>query len=418
MKPRQKQTTGADLLPGDELVLANGVRLKNRLAKSAMSEVLADLNHDPTPQVAQLYAAWAQGGAGLLITGNMMVDRRHVAEPGNIVLDEHSNRAAFRRWSAAGTANGTHLWAQLNHPGKQAPSSMTWAPVAPSALPLGGSFRLAFNKPRALTEDEIHAIIAQFARSATLARELGFTGVQIHAAHGYLIGQFLSPRHNKRQDRWGGSLENRMRFMLEIYRAVRAACGRDFPIAVKLNAADFMDGGFTEEESLQVAAELAAAGADVIEISGGTYESQAMSGAHQAASTQAREAYFLAYAERARQRVRTHLMVTGGFRSGAGIAQALRSGATDLVGLARPLAIQPDFPLRLLRDPEHRLEVRRLTTGIKAFDKLCLINITWFEHQLARMASGQSPDPGLGEWKSMAMTLRAMGLAALVPRRR
>ncbi|HSW14751.1 MAG TPA: NADH oxidase, partial [Solimonas sp.] len=252
---------------------------------------------------------------------------------------------------------------------------------------------------------------------AALAKAVGFGGVQIHGAHGYLVNQFLSPHHNRRTDRWGGSLENRMRFVLEVYRAIRAAVGDGFPVGIKLNSADFMHGGFSEQDSMQVVSALAEAGVDLIEISGGTYESPAMTGASVPASTAAREAYFLAYAEQVRQRVSVPLMVTGGFRSGAGIAAALDGGATDMIGLSRPLAVQPDFSKRLLADPCHRIDLRQLTTGIRSLDRLGLLNITWYEHQLAFIARGEPTKPRLNAWHSLALTFRDLGLAALIQRR-
>ena len=395
-----------------------GSTLKNRLVKAAMSEQLGDARQDPTAGLARLYSQWARGGASLLISGNIMIDRRHLGEPKNIVLDDQSDQAAFRRWVQAGLENGTQVWAQINHPGKQTPNTLTWEPVAPSAIRLNDVLPLGYNRPRALTEAEIIDIIARFAHCAALAKAVGFTGVQIHAAHGYLINQFLSPAHNRRSDEWGGSLENRMRFMLEIYRAIRAAVGPIFPVSIKLNSADFMRGGFTEDDSLQVVEAISAFRIDLIEISGGTYEGQAMSGFKLADSTRRREAYFLDYAEKVRKRVNTPLMVTGGFRSGAGIADALTIGATDLIGLSRPLAVEPGFPHHVLSDPAYRIDLPRLTTGSRKIDQFFLLNITWYEHQLARMAKGHRPAPGLNTWVSVLMTLRDQGLAVFRPRRR
>ena len=397
--------------------LPSGQVLKNRLVKSAMSEQLADRNRNPSEKLVRLYDTWAKGGAGLLISGNIMIDRGHLGEIRNVVMDDDSDLGLFSRWVAAATADGTQFWAQLNHPGKQTPNFLTKEPVAPSAIPLGNGLESSFNRPRALAEAEILDIVGKFARSASLARQVGFTGVQIHGAHGYLVGQFLSPAHNRRDDRWGGSLENRMRFVLETYRAMRIAVGPDFPIGIKLNSADFQKGGFSEDESMQVVEALSAAGIDLIEISGGTYERPAMIGAVRAESTVEREAYFLAYAENVRKRASVPLAVTGGFRSGAGIEAALSSGATDFVGLARPLALDPSFPRRLLDDPTHRMVLPEVTTGFKAIDRLTFLSITWFEHQLERMGRGMSPHPGLGAWRSVLKTFMDLGAHALRKRR-
>ncbi|MHA0035967.1 oxidoreductase [Deinococcus sp. PESE-38] len=167
--------------------------------------------------------------------------------------------------------------AATQYPGKQAPRGLNaGGTVAPSALPYPGSMARAFETPRALTVPEIHDLTARFARSARLAQRAGFGGVQLHAAHGYLMSQFLSPRHNVREDEYGGSLENRMRFLLETFDAVRAAVGPHFPVSVKLNSSDFVRGGFSEDDSLAVVAALGARGCDLIEISGGTYEKPMM----------------------------------------------------------------------------------------------------------------------------------------------
>ena len=395
----------------------NGVVLKNRLVKAAMSEQLANTRQDPTEGLSRLYKTWAQGGSALLISGNIMVDRGHLGESKNVVLDDQSDLTAFRRWVCSGRENETHFWAQLNHPGKQTPNTLTREPVAPSAVKLKDVMPLGYNRPRVLTEIEILKIVQQFARSAKLAKEVGFTGVQIHAAHGYLVSQFLSPAHNQRSDQWGGVLENRMRFLLEVYKAIRTAVGASFPVAVKLNSADFMSGGFSEEDSIQVVDALASAGVDLIEVSGGTYESPVMTGYVIAESTQRREAYFLDYAETIRRRISVPLMVTGGFRSSAGIAKALEIRATDLIGLARPLAVESAFPNRLLNNSDQHIELRRLTTGSKRLDRFILLNITWYEHQIARLAEGLQPKPNLSTWVSVAMTLRDQGLAIFRKRR-
>lgn len=397
--------------------LRNGVTLKNRLFKSAMSEQLGTLQHDPQPGLANLYGTWAKGGIGLAISGNIMIDRTALGEPKNVVLDEHSDLAAFRRWTEAGTANGTQLWAQLNHPGKQIPNFIAKVPVAPSAIALERGLEKGFNKPRALTEREIVAIINKFATAAELAKQVGFTGVQIHGAHGYLVSQFLSPRHNQRNDQWGGSLENRMRFVVEVYRAISARVGAEFPVGIKLNSADFMKGGFSEEDSMAVVKRLADEGIDLIEISGGTYESPSMMGHKPADSTKNREAYFLTYAEQVRSLIDTPLVVTGGFRSATAMTEALRSGATDLIGLARPLAVDPELPNKLMQNPDTRIELRHLTTGFPAIDKMAMLNITWYEFQLARMASNRHPDPRLSEWSTFLKTLASAGMYAFRARR-
>ncbi len=406
---------------GDSFQLANGQVIKNRLFKSAMSEQLGLKNHNPKPELATLYGRWADGGIGLAITGNIMVDRTALGEPKNVVLDEQSDLAEFKRWAEAGTRHGTQLWPQLNHPGKQIPSFICEEPVAPSAISLGRGLEKGFNTPRALEDAEILDIINKYATSARLAKQAGFTGVQIHGAHGYLVSQFLSPRHNQRTDRWGGSLENRMRFVLSVYQAIREQVGHDFPVGIKLNSADFMKGGFSEEDSMQVVRVLADAGIDLIEISGGTYESPSMMGAGAKTpvkeSTRQREAYFLDYMEKVRKLVDIPLVVTGGFRSAAAMTEALQSGATDFIGIARTVAVDPAFPNKLLADNNHSMPLPNPTTGNKVMDQMGMLSITWYEQQMWRLAKGKEAKANLSAWGVVLKTLLSAGIYAFRKRR-
>lgn len=400
-----------------EFNIKPGVVVKNRFFKSAMSEQLGDKYHNPTQGLINLYRTWAYGGTALLVTGNVMIDRSALGEPKNVVLDEQSDLKPFTQWASAAQENGTQVWMQLNHPGKQIPKFLSKEPVAPSAIALGSGLESAFAKPRALEETEIKAIINRFAVSARLAKTAGFDGIQIHGAHGYLVSQFLSPRHNQRKDQWGGSLDNRMRFVLEVYAAIRKEVGDDFPIGIKLNSADYSKGGFSHEDSMKVVETLEQAGIDLIEISGGTYESPSMVGHKVKASTLKREAYFLEYAEDIRKRVQVPLVVTGGFRSGDAMQEALDGGATDMIGLARPLAVEPDLPNRILAEQSYSIEMKRPTTGIKAVDKMAMLDITWYEHQLARLAKGRKAKPNLNAWSAVAQTISALGLHAFKQRR-
>ncbi len=381
---------------GQSFTLPNGAVVKNRLAKSAMSEALGTTDNHVTVGLANLYRRWADGGIGLLITGNVMIDRRALGEPNNVALEDESDLELLKQWAAAGTRNGTQLWMQINHPGKQVPKGLNAESVAPSAIPFGKEIAAFFATPRELTEVEILDIIARFGRTAAIAQKAGFSGVQIHGAHGYLVSQFLSGHHNQRTDQWGGNAENRRRFVLEVFKAIRARTGPDFPVGIKLNSADFQKGGFTEEESLDVIRALSDAGIDLIEISGGTYEAPAMAGVKEVPvkdSTRRREAYFLEFAEKARQAVKTPLMVTGGFRSAEGMSEAITSGAVDFVGIARSLAIEPEVPNRLLSGQQPRYAVKPIKTGIKPIDKMALMEVAWYSRQLRRMANGCEPKP-------------------------
>ena len=402
--------------------LAHGQVIKNRLFKSAMSEQLGDKQHNPVKGLATLYKRWAKGGIGLAITGNVMVDRNALGEPKNVVLDEKSDLAAFREWASAGQQNGTHIWMQLNHPGKQIPKFLCDEPVAPSAISLERGLEKGFNTPRALSEPEILDIINKFAMSARLSKQAGFTGVQIHGAHGYLISQFLSERHNQRDDKWGGSLENRLRFVLEVYRAIRKEVGDSFPVGVKLNSADFMKGGFTEEESMHVVQTLSDEGIDLIEISGGTYESPSMMGSKKnseplKASTVKREAYFMDYMIKVRELVNTPLVVTGGFRTAQAMNEALSTSATDFIGIARTMAVDPDFPNKLIENPNHGMPLTEPTTGKPALDKIAMVGLVWYEHQMWRIAAGKNADPKLSALGVVFKTILSAGWHSFKQRR-
>ena len=374
------------------LTIPNGAVIRNRFGKSAMSEALGTVDNRMTDALPRLYARWAAGGTGLLITGNVMIDRRHLGEPNNYALEDDRDMALLSAWAKAGTANGTQLWMQINHPGRQVIRFIDPDPVGPSAVPFRKDMQALFATPRALREEEIEDIIRRFANTARLAQQAGFGGAQIHGAHGYLVSQFLSPLTNLRTDKWGGSPENRMRFLVEIYKAMRASTGKSFALSIKMNSADFQRGGFTEEESIQVARTLAGLGMDLIEISGGTYEQPEMSGGNVRTSTREREAYFLKYAEAIRSHIgSTPLMVTGGFRSAQAMQDALASGATDIVGLARPLVTEPDLPKRILAGENAKSVVAPITTGIRQVDEMAMMEVIWYARQIHRMGAGKEP---------------------------
>ena len=220
------------------LQLPCGVELPNRLAKAAMTEGLANVQGVPTAELERLYGLWSDGGAGMLLSGNIQVDADHLERPGNVVIDREPDaalRAALASWAKAATRNGNHFWAQISHAGRQTQKPINPHPKAPSAVKLslpGGQF----GEPVALTIPEIEEIVRRFGVCAVAVKEAGFTGVQIHAAHGYLLSEFLSPRSNLRTDIYGGELANRARVLLDIVRTVREAVGPGFPVAVKIRS--------------------------------------------------------------------------------------------------------------------------------------------------------------------------------------
>jgi len=398
---------------GSPLELPCGATLGNRLCKAALTEGLADPMNRATERHERLYRAWSEGGAGLVITGNVQVDRRYLERPGNVVIDLNGGIEELKRHAAAGTVGGNHLWMQINHPGRQTPTLVCDAPVAPSAVPLNlpGT---AYAPPRAMATHEIEDAVRRFAQAAAIARATGFTGVQVHGAHGYLISQFLSPLSNRRDDDWGGSLENRARFLREVVRACRSAVGDDFPVGVKLNSSDFQQGGFSADECLQVVRWLNEDGVDLLELSGGSYEQPSMMGAKGvrgeaavtghgegaargaaaaarpvAETTRRREAYFLDYAKAVRGVATMPVMVTGGFRSRAAMDEALAGRELDMIGIGRPMCVDTDLPRRLLsREWSEGVSYESAIEPRKA-------GLAWFCLQLLRIGDGVPPDRGL-----------------------
>jgi len=395
------------------LSLPCGAVLKNRIVKSAMSEIMGDRGRGPTPELFRLYHRWAQGGAGLLVTGNVMVDSRALGEPNNVVIEDDRHMAALSQWAESGKKNGTHIWVQLNHPGRQSPAFLSPEPVAPSAIPYASDLKRAFNTPRALSNAETLEIIDRFAKAAGTVKRAGFTGVQIHGAHGYLVSQFLSPLYNHRTDRWGGDITGRMRFVLETYRAIRREVGPEFPVGIKINSSDFKRNGFTEEEALVVIKALDEEGIDLVEVSGGNYEAPAMMGGREKEGTP----YFLAFADQAARTVTAPLVLTGGFRTSEMMKTALSETAVAMVGLARPLVVDPEFPNKALSGASVTSTVRPLTTGFAVLDRITMLEITWYENQMRYLGMSQAPRPHENVYKTVWKTLSGMGTVAFKRRR-
>ena len=389
--------------------LPSGAVLKNRITKSAMSENCGTYSNAPTKTLINAYAVWAKGNPGLLITGNVMVDAKALGEPRNVVVEDYTHFERLKQWARTVEGTGVHLWPQLNHPGRQAFASINKKVVAPSAVPLkmGGASKM-FTTATPLTEEEIWDIIKRFGNSARILKEAGFTGCQIHGAHGYLVSQFLSPISNTRTDQWGGPLENRARFVLEVYREIRNQVGPDYPVGIKINSADFQRGGFTEEESMEVVQILSREGIDLIEISGGTYEKPAMVKGNRKQSTIEREAYFLDYIEKARKITDKPLLLTGGFRSVKVMEDALAGGKLDVIGLARPFCLYPNLAQDIFDEKETRFEAPVPTIGIDFLDKLGGVELPWYELQIHRLGKGKQPRPNLGGIWAFLFSLRGM----------
>lgn len=326
------------------LTLPNGATIPNRIAKAAMEENMADGDHAPSAELISLYRAWAEGGSGLIITGNVMIDARAMTGAAGVVLEDDRYLDRFKTWADVARSGGGQVWMQINHPGRQMPAGLGQPTLAPSAVALDlGAQSKVFPVPREMTPADIAEVEHRFVNTAVLAERAGFTGVEIHAAHGYLLSQFLSPLANHRKDRWGGSLENRARLLLDIVRSVRAAVSPSFAVAVKLNSADFQRGGFSPEDAQAVVAMLWPLGVDLVELSGGSYEAPAMMGAARDDRTLAREAYFLEFARKIGEVATMPLMVTGGIKRRA-VAETVIESGVAMAGIATALAIEPNLP--------------------------------------------------------------------------
>lgn len=389
----------------EPLTLPNGSTLKNRLAKAATEESLAAYGQVPDEKLITLYRRWADGGAGLLITGNVMIAPDAMSGPASVVLQDGTDLAPFKRWAQAGRSSGAQFWMQINHPGRQMYAMLGEEVVSASDVAVDiGRMSKNFAQPRALTDEEVHGLIARFARTTQLAEEAGFSGVQIHAAHGYLINQFLSPLTNRRDDEWGGSLENRARFLFEAVRAVRAAVSDGFTVAVKLNSADFQKGGFDGDDAKWVVEQLGTMGVDMVELSGGSYESPAMQGrTEEGTSTGRREAYFVEFARDVAAIAKMPIMVTGGIRRREVAEDALtnKTGGigVSVLGIASAMAYEPDLPNNWKAGKKPNVEVPTVQWKNKRMAGLATMMLAY--KQLARLSVGKRPNPKASPFLTM-----------------
>jgi 2,4-dienoyl-CoA reductase-like NADH-dependent reductase (Old Yellow Enzyme family) len=356
-----------------------------------MEENMCDANHAPSNALLRLYQAWADGGAGLILTGNVMVDRRAMTGPGGVVLEDDSHLDQFKQWAQVARSGGAQVWMQISHPGRQMMAALGQETQSASAVPLDmGKLSNKFMVPKAMDVADIAALQQRFVRTAQLAEQAGFNGVQIHAAHGYLLSQFLSPLCNMRQDAWGGSIENRARLLLDIVKAVRAVVAPQFAVAVKLNSADFQRGGFSPQDAQQVLHMLNDLAVDVVEVSGGSYEAPAMQGQARDGRTLAREAYFLEFAQDMLAVAQMPLMVTGGIRRKAVADKVLRSGVA-LVGIATALAINPSLPKAWRAGEDVAPALSAITWKNKMMASLA--TMARVKYQLKRVSQGSPTNP-------------------------
>ena len=360
----------------NELKLRSGEVIKNRFLKAAISEGLSK-DRNPSEEMVNLYKKWSQQEIGILISGNVMIDKNAVSDPANIILDNDSDRASFKEWNKAKGVDGTVLWLQLNHPGNQAPRFVNSYSLTPSAIPFLGSLQKLFAKPREMKEEDILNTISKFGNAGRLAKEFGFSGVQIQAAHGYLISQFLSKRYNKRKDMWGGCLENRARFLLEVYKAIRKEGGNSFSISVKINSEDFVEDGFKEEESLQVIKWLDELGIDLVEISGGNFEKAVF-----AQEVKDEEGFFRAFSQKVKKIMDVPVALTGGIRSANFMEELLQDGITDVIGLGRPFISEPALVKKIKSDKQFYIMKESGKPEERTQDSSAFSSFAWYKEQI------------------------------------
>ncbi len=371
-----------------ELVLPNGMVIPNRIVKAPMTERIAKSDHIPHSGHLNLYSEWAKGGAGLIVTGNVMVDRTYLEAPGNLVLDETQSLDAFKELATKVKRFGASIWMQLNHPGPQSPRSLTAAPVAPSPVPARKPE--FFCTPRALSPTEIDQIIEQFAYTAAAAKKVGFDGVQVHASYGYLLSSFLSPRTNQRTDRWGGNLENRARLLRTVVQAIRESTGRDFALSVRINVSDYLPKGFTMADAIKTIKWLESDTVDSVDLSGGSYD-RSISFERKYRHPD-REDLFSNIAKQVKKSVSIPIMITGTLRSGSYMNSIIEKGWVDAVGMARPLLCDVEFPAKLVdgymgrvAEPRYHLEYRDPMERI-------IKEIFWYYEQIHRLSIGSKID--------------------------
>lgn len=387
------------------LTINGKLRIANRIVNAATAEGLADSGCNPGPLMHDLYRRWARGGAGLLVTGNAHVDRRYRERTTSLVIDDASDLQAYRGLADAAHHENTPILLQLNHPGRQCPAILSREPIAPSASrPL---FRFSgYASSRAANRREIADIVLAFARSAKIAAASGFDGVQIHAAHGYLLSSFLSPLQNRRVDEYGGALECRARFLVEAVEAVRCAVPENFVVAVKLNVTDFERGGFEVEEAVEVARMIANAGADCIETSGGTYRNlvtEVQPGAQGAETPPT----FADFTGKLSARLSIPVILTGGMRSVSEMERSLADRGAAMIGMARPFCVDPDAAKKLLDGrlcdlsvlPSPQFGTRTLLGPQSPVRRIRRYNafaeLAWYSQQLVRLARGEEVEPDL-----------------------
>ncbi|TLS26753.1 hypothetical protein PpBr36_04284 [Pyricularia pennisetigena] len=397
MSPPRFESAPADPSPlGTPLKFpVSGRSAPNRFLNAAMSEGLATFDEAdpskrgiPTAELVQLYRRWGAGEWGQLQTGNVMIDPEHLEAPGNMVVPRDAEPSGerfdmFAKLAAAAKEHGSLIVAQVGHPGRQARGNVQQHPISASDVQLKQEmFGSRFGVPRPATKEDIEAVIEGFGHAAEYLEKAGFDGVELHAAHGYLLAQFLSETTNRRTDEYGGSLENRMRLILEVTAEVRRRTSKDFILGIKINSVEFQEKGFRPEEAVQLCEALEAAGMDFVETSGGTYESLGF--AHRKESSRKRENYFIEFAEVIRKAVKNMAVyTTGGFKTVAAMVDALQG--VDGIGIGRPACQEPDLAKDIISGKVP--SIIKYSMGEDEFP----LQLAVAAIQIRRMANGQEP---------------------------
>jgi 2,4-dienoyl-CoA reductase-like NADH-dependent reductase (Old Yellow Enzyme family) len=321
-----------------ETTTIKSMSLTNRFVRSATWEGMAKEDGSCSRKLTDLMVRLAEGGVGLIITSHAYVSRKGQARLSQLGIYSDELVPGLAATAEAVHNAGGRIAVQLAHAGCHADPNLI------GRMPLGPSGTKGDGMPNCLemTGDDFRTVAEDFGRAASRAREAGFDGVQIHAAHGYLLSEFLSPFYNRRNDRYGGSVENRARLLLEVAHNVRDKVGDRFPVMVKMNSEDFVTGGLTMEDMLEVASILESAGIDAIELSGGTmYSGNYIAFRPGRIDTEDKEVYYLEAARKFKERVGVPLMLVGGIRSYAVAERIVREGIADYVSLSRPLIREP-----------------------------------------------------------------------------
>jgi 2,4-dienoyl-CoA reductase-like NADH-dependent reductase (Old Yellow Enzyme family) len=313
------------------------MKIKNRFVRSATYEAMAELDGTMKDQLGDYIEELSRAEVGLIISGHAHVIMEGQAGPRQMGIYSDTMIDGLKRITSIVHQNGGVVAVQLAHAGQKGIAKAEYAALGPSAI-----FKDGVKTSGEMTADDIKRTIGAFGDAAARAVKSGFDAIQIHSAHGYLLSQFLSPHYNKRRDSYGGSLSNRSRLLLEVYKEIRQRVGQSFPVMVKINSEDFLTSGFTVEEMIEVAHMLEKHGMDAIEMSGGTFESGKLIPSRVGTSkSKEREVYYKQAAEAFKKEIRIPLILVGGFLSFDIAEEVIASGLADYVALSRPLIREP-----------------------------------------------------------------------------